>query len=114
MCVSSCLCYNLFVQALDYSPPEDMKRHAVKPWDPPLDLVSVGTEVKVGAMHRIKPGTIGPRFWKADDFVLGKVPILALPRGRLLCVPLGRVGHVGVLEWMCPCGTFKCGALKDK
>ena len=73
----------------------------------------------MGAMHRIKPGTIGPRFWKEDDFVLGKVPILgelasalALPRGRLLCVPLGRVGHVGVLEWMCPCNTFKCSALK--
>ena len=121
MCVSSCLCCNLFVQALDYSPPEDMRRHAVKPWDPPLDLVSLGTEVKVGALHRIKPGTIGPRFWEEDDFVLGKVPILgelasalALPRGRLLCVPLGRVGHVGVLEWMCPCGTFKCSALKDK
>ena len=73
--MSSCLCCNLFVQALDYSPPEDMRRHAVKPWDPPLDLVSLGTEVKLGALHRIKPGTIGPMFWETDDFVLGKVPL---------------------------------------
>ena len=93
----------------------------MKPLDPPLDLVSLGTEVKLGALHRIKPGTIGPGFWEADNFVPGKVPVLgeldsalAFPRGRLLCVPLGSVGHVGVLEWMCSCGTFKCSALKDK
>ena len=95
--------------------------HVVKPWDAPLDLASLGTEGKVGASHRVKPGTMGPRFWESDDFVLGKVPVLgelvsalALTRGRLLCVPLGRVVHDKVLEWMCPCDNFKCSTLKDK
>ena len=95
--------------------------HKVKPWDPPLDLAMMGKEVKVGASHRIKPGTLGPKFWDPEDFVLGRVPVLgqlisalALPRGRLLCVPLGSVGVVVVTEWMCPCGTFKCSAVKDK
>ena len=91
----------------------------MKPWDPPLDLAMLGEEVKVGASHRIKPGTIGPKFWESDDFVLGKVPVLgqlvsalALPRGRLLCVPLGRVGYNEVLEWMCPVALLS--APKDK
>ena len=98
-----------------------MMVHEDKPWDPPLDLAMMGKEVKVGASHRIKPGTIGPKFWESDDFVLGKVPVLgqlvsalALPRGRLLCVPLGRVGLDEVPKWMCPCGTYKCSAVKDK
>jgi hypothetical protein len=121
LCLSSCLWFHPIVQVYDYSPPEDMRRHTVKPWDPPFDLFSLGTEVKLEKSHRVKPGTIGPRFWEASDFVLGKVPglgdltsSLALPRGRLLCVPLGSVGHDAVLEWMCPCGTFKCSAAKDK
>ena len=98
-----------------------MRMHKVKPLDSPLDLATLGTDVKVGASHRIKPGTMGPRFWESDDFVLGKVPVLgelasalSLPGGMLLCVPLGRVGHEEVLEWMCPRGTFNCSALKDK
>ena len=96
-----------------------MRMHKVKPLDSPLDLATLGTDVKVGASHRIKPGTLGPKFWDPEDFVLGRVPVLgqlvsalALPRGRLLCVPLGRV--VEVTEWMCPFGTFKCSAVKDK
>ena len=79
--------------------------HVVKPWKAPLDLASLGTEVKVGASHRIKPGTLGPMFWESYDFVLGNVPVLgelvsalALPRGRLLCVHLGSVGHNEVLD----------------
>ena len=71
--------------------------------------------MKTTKPHRVKPGTLEPVFWQNTDFMLGKVVVrgtqvqnIDLPRGKLLCLPMGPVGLDEVSHWMCVCGTYMC------